>query len=198
MALALFARSRHDAARQWKSLFTVQPNPWIGASRVAHRHGARRISRFRCLLSQRPPWCGIAGRVQFGCNDADVTLCCSVLCSSRATSGPLRTSSTTMMAICSFRPARTTAPRSGAPTMASESAHTMAIMALCGAWTSLVRALLRCLARSSRRCAHATRRPAGDSKLLLTCSADMTVKLWAVETGECLFTYEHRGCVRRR
>ena len=30
---------------------------------------------------------------------------------------------------------------------------------------------------------------ADDSKLLITGSADQTVKLWALETGECLHTF---------
>lgn len=38
--------------------------------------------------------------------------------------------------------------------------------------------------------------PAGDSKLLLTGSADQSVKLWDVQTGHELFTFPHRGVVR--
>ena len=36
---------------------------------------------------------------------------------------------------------------------------------------------------------------AGDSKLLLTGSADQSVKLWEVQTGRLLFTFEHKGPV---
>ena len=38
--------------------------------------------------------------------------------------------------------------------------------------------------------------PPGDSKLLLTGSADQSVKLWDVQTGRELFSFEHKGPVR--
>lgn len=39
---------------------------------------------------------------------------------------------------------------------------------------------------------------AGDSKYMLTGSADNSAKLWDVATGECLFTWEHHGYVHRK
>lgn len=35
-----------------------------------------------------------------------------------------------------------------------------------------------------------------DSQYLITASADMTVKVWRVETGEMVYTLRHQGCVR--
>ena len=37
---------------------------------------------------------------------------------------------------------------------------------------------------------------AGDSKLLLSASADPSVRLWDVETGRSLFEWPHKGAVR--
>ena len=47
-----------------------------------------------------------------------------------------------------------------------------------------------------RGASHSSPILAGDSKLLLTASADQSVKLWDVQTGRELFSFEHKGPVR--
>lgn len=102
--------------------------------------------------------------------------------------------------------------------MATGWARTTATRAPCGRWTLLVsvcplpvaaawasggapRPPLQLRLPTSSPHSHPALPPftaccAGDSKLLLTGSADQSVKLWDVATGRELFNFPHRGVVR--
>jgi len=81
----------------------------------------------------------------------------------------------------------------GSLTTESGLGRTKGTTELCGRWTLIVRRILR---RSGFN-AHYPHPSTAQTRFLISGSADNTLKLWSVQTGKCLYTWEFPTAVKR-